>query len=321
MSLAHFDSLFTFAAAGLGLFLAGGLNLLFGRGRRVWPRAVVTLVLCGIVLGCLRAATRLELVARAAPVLLGVVLVAGALGSEWFTRQLTALLTLFRKPALRWGLVALGGLMLIIGSGIAFDRAEDALTEQTMLNLELTLGHPATQTLGGALATTDRGTQIALKEPLKPHDPSELVGPEEKTLRDLKYGDQVIRRSGPHDTTNCHGWVFTGGRYLLSPEDVEVILKDNGYQEIHDPQPGDLVVYRQSGIIAHTALVRYVTEGLPVMVEGKWGTMGVFIHAADKSCYGNEYTFYRSARQGHVLVGLGGSAAPNPNAGANTATE
>ena len=46
------------------------------------------------------------------------------------------------------------------------------------------------------------------------------------------------------------------------------------------------------------------------MVEGKWGAMGVFLHQADKSFYGTDIAFYRSARTGHLLVGLGGSPGP-----------
>jgi len=49
--------------------------------------------------------------------------------------------------------------------------------------------------------------------------------------------------------------------------------------------------------------------------------MGVFLHPADKCFYGTDYTFYRSVRTGHLLVGVGGSPAPNPNAGMTAATE
>src|SRR4051812_15803467 len=98
MSFAHFDTLFTFVAAGLGLTLAGVLNLVFGRGgKRVWLRLVVTLVLCGAVLGGLAATIRPELALRAAPVLFGVLFAVAVLGSEWFGRQLAALLTFVRK--------------------------------------------------------------------------------------------------------------------------------------------------------------------------------------------------------------------------------
>jgi hypothetical protein len=38
--------------------------------------------------------------------------------------------------------------------------------------------------------------------------------------------------------------------------------------------------------------------------------LGVFLHPVEQSCYGTEYAFHRSARAGHLLVGLGGSPAP-----------
>jgi hypothetical protein len=40
--------------------------------------------------------------------------------------------------------------------------------------------------------------------------------------------------------------------------------------------------------------------------------MGVFLHPADKCIYGNDYTFYRSPRSGHLLAGLGGPAVTEP---------
>ncbi len=93
---------------------------------------------------------------------------------------------------------------------------------------------------------------------------------------------------------------------------MELILRENGYRQVSDPRPGDLVVYRGQGrTVAHTAVVRYVSDGQPVLVESKWGELGVFLHAADKSVYGTAYTFHRSARRGHLLAGVGGSR-PGP---------
>ena len=82
------------------------------------------------------------------------------------------------------------------------------------------------------------------------------------------------------------------------------ILADNGYTPVTDPRPGDLAVYRQNGTVAHTAVVRYVTPGMPVLVEGKWGVAGVYLHPVDASPYGSEFTFYRVDRPTHVLAGL-----------------
>jgi hypothetical protein len=70
-----------------------------------------------------------------------------------------------------------------------------------------------------------------------------------------------------------------------------------------------LVVYRQNNTIAHTAVVRFLSEGQPILVESKWGSLGLFLHPIEKSAYGTEFTFHRSPRAGHLLVGLGGKPA------------
>jgi hypothetical protein len=319
MSFEHFDHFFTFAAAGLGLLLAGGVNLALGRsGRRVGLRITTTLVLCGAVLAGLWAFTRSELAVRAGAVLGAVLLLAWLLGSAWVSRRLAPVVTFLRKPAPRWGLVALGGLGVTVGSGIAFDLADRAAIDQSMRGMELTLEHPESQPTDRAHATTDRGNRIVLREPVAPRA-GDLSSIEQQTLHNSQYRDHVIRRAGPTDYSNCHGWVFTGGKFILAPDAVEAIIKENGYRVIQEPQAGDLVVYRQGGTISHTAVVRYVTEGQPLLVEGKWGAMGVFLHPADKSFYGTEYAFYRSPRTGHLLVGLGGS--PGPADAANTIAE
>src|SRR5206468_7019484 len=113
-------------------------------------------------------------------------------------------------------------------------------------------------------------TRVVLKEPTTLHDGTDWRAAEERTLKGNQLDGQVICRGGATEQSNCHGWVFTGGKFNLSPDAVELILKENGYQETHEPQPGDLAIYRQAGVISHTAIVRYVTEGQPVIVEGKW---------------------------------------------------
>lgn len=311
MPFDHFDRFFTFAATGFALLLAGGLNLALGRqGGRVWLRLLATVVVCSAVVGGLFTFARPEVVTRTAGVMFGVLAVAALVGSGWLSQQVAALVSFFRQPTPRWGLVTFGGLLALVGSGLAFDRADQASIDQQMHDLELTMGRPPSQSTDRGQATTDRGTLIVLSEPVSPRAEDELLGAEHKTLREGRFNEQIIRRAGPTDYSNCHGWVFTGGKFLLSPDAVEAIVKENGYRETHEPQAGDLVVYRQNGTVAHTAIVRYVTEGQPVLVEGKWGSMGVFLHPADKSPYGSEYTFYRSGRNSHLLVGLGGSPGP-----------
>ena len=142
---------------------------------------------------------------------------------------------------------------------------------------------------------------------------------EERFLQNSQLSYQVMRQGGADDHSNCHGWVFTGGRYLLSGDDVDLILKENKYLEQHEPRPGDLVVYRSSGVVLHTAIVQYVTEGQPVLVQGKWGNLGVYLHPVEKSPYGSEFTYYRSIRTGHLLAGTGGTAPTSDSSSANVA--
>src|SRR5262249_16159325 len=113
---------------------------------------------------------------------------------------------------------------------------------------------------------------------------------------------------GATEQSNCHGWIFTAGKFNIPGDEVELILKENGYQPISDPHPSDLVVYRTRQGVAHTAIVRSVTEGHPVFVERKWGNLGLFLHPVDKSVYGPGYPFYRSHRLGHLLAGMCGTA-------------
>ena len=307
MPFDHFERFFLLSAVGLGLFLAGAANLAFGRGGRVWPRAIATLAAVAVPVAGL-AAVRPEHAVWVAGTLAGVLAAVALLGSGWFSRQLTAALACARGPAVRWGLVGLSGLGVVLAGGLTFEATDDEQIEQSMRALDLVMSKPVTQPSARGRATTDRGTPIALKEACEERDPDDLTGAEEKLLRDGNVRDHVMRRSGPSDHANCHGWVFAGGRFFIGPSDVELILKENGYAEVHEPHAGDVAIYRQGGAVAHTAVVRYVSEGQPVMVEGKWGTLGVYLHPADKSFYGTEYTFYRSARSGHLLVGLGGAA-------------
>ncbi|GIW90977.1 MAG: hypothetical protein KatS3mg109_1409 [Pirellulaceae bacterium] len=107
----------------------------------------------------------------------------------------------------------------------------------------------------------------------------------------------VIRREKPTPRYNCHGWVFTGGRYVVKSEDVETILHDNGYSEVEQPQVGDLVVYRdEQGRIIHTGVVRGILDDGTPLLESKWGFAGRFLHRPEEQVYSTNYRFYRTSR-------------------------
>lgn len=303
MSAEHLISFLPTACAGFGLVVAGGANLLLLR-KGFAVRAVASVAGLGL---CVAGAAALDQpgVALATAELLGVALLACLLLS-WggLTNRLAALVALLQRPAVRFGLVTVAGVATIVGATAYFQWADEKASDEAISELDLLHGRCDSVPTDRGKATTDHGNAIVLKEPVP--RTIDLVASEERLLRSTNLGDSVIRRGTPGDETNCHGWVFTGGKFILGPDDVELILKENGYEEVQQPQVGDVIVYRSSGTIAHTAIVRYVTEGQPVLVEGKWGNLGVYLHAADKSTYGTEFTFHRSTRTGHLLAGVGG---------------
>jgi hypothetical protein len=155
------------------------------------------------------------------------------------------------------------------------------------------------------VARTDAGRQLRLVLPRFPRQPAEVAAEDDRLLTALGYAGRVARTGPPTEATNCAGWVFTGGRFWVEPEDAERVLADNGYRPVADPRPGDLAVYRRGGALAHAAVVREAgADRAAAIVEGKWGWMGVFRHPAGDCCYGPDYTFYRSPRRGHLLAGL-----------------
>jgi hypothetical protein len=320
MQAEHISEFLPIACVGFGLFLVGGVNLLLLR-RRLWIRLLATLGAIGIALGSAAALDHSGLTARTARILVSGLLPCLLLSSRQVTTGTSALLlTLQQRRAVRFVLLTVSGIVLSVGSVVVFERADEEAIDASSAELAAGRGRGETAPIPQSTAVTDKGTSIVLKEATQPRDDAILNGAEERMLHDANLCDQVIHRGPATDHSNCHGWVFTHGQAMLDPDDVVLILAENGYVAVHEPEPGDLAVYSIRGQIAHTAIVRYVTEGQPVMVEGKWGAMGVFLHPADKSPYGTDYIFYRSHRQGHLLAGISDTAPAGGPASA-TATE
>jgi hypothetical protein len=225
-----------------------------------------------------------------------------------------------QRPAVMSGLLTVAGIGIVVGSVVRFEIADEKATDDSMGELDIYDSTTPSFVTSRATATTDRGTTLVLMEPTTIQT-WDWAAREAKILGSTRLINDVIRRGSAGEYSNCHGWVFAGGKFRLSPEDVQLILNENGYREVSEPQPGDVVVYRQNGDIAHTAVVRYVTAGQPVMVESKWGALGILLHPTDKSLYGAKFTFYRSPRLGHLLAGLGDQPAPSNNIRRTVATE
>lgn len=306
MTPEQFNQFFVFAGAGLALAAAGGVNLAL----RHWtgPRWALAVGACAAVAGGLALIVGSAAAFKAFGVALCAFVAFAALGSDWLARRAVAAGAVLRAPGARWGLATLSGLLLLVGAGVAFERADEAALDDTAREMEALTGRPQSHPVAGVRLATDFGSTVTAREPDEVRETAALAEPELRLLQNGKHHDNVIRLGPADDRSNCHGWVFTGGKFILGPDDVELILKENGYEVVQAPRPGDVVVYRQNGTVSHTAVVRYTSPGQPVLVAGKWGVLGVYLHPVEKSCYGTEFAYYRTGRGGHLIAGADGTA-------------
>ncbi len=303
MPLAHLDRFLIFFAVGLGLFLAGGVNVCLRR-RSATARGVATaLVLAAVVAGFawLRedptSSFQLALLLAAG---LGPCLLLSSPSAYALCGRLGAWLA---RPGVCWLILGVCGLVTLSASVGLFENEEDRALTVFLEDFERNTYRPPLVP-AGVRATTDRGTVVLLRASAAPRSGPDAEGQERSFLGKSPYRDQLIRRAAADDYANCHGWVFTGGRYWVPPEFVDQILEDNAYRPVTAPRPGDLVIYRDHNGPSHTAVVRYVARGMPVLVEGKWGPFGVYLHPVEQSGYGTNFTYYRSRRTGHLLHGV-----------------
>jgi hypothetical protein len=208
-----------------------------------------------------------------------------------------------------------GGVFALALAGATTDNIP-TLDESEFASPAMLLGginHP----LSEQKAYTDRGRVIPLytaeDQPPLPErrlpDPG-VYWPEHA------FGSQLIRTAPPDPNYNCHGWVFTGGQFILAPDAVEMILHDNGYYPVERPRVGDIVVYYdQGGMITHTALVRAIGEEDFVLVESKWGCKGGRYLHLPELWFSARLVYYRTDRGSHVIRGLEKPTAASPLVG------
>jgi hypothetical protein len=164
---------------------------------------------------------------------------------------------------------------------------------------------PPNTTPSNILATTDRGATILLHDPIDPRSASEANQHDQHSVAVNYLQGHWIRRGPADDQSNCHGWVFAAGRFNLNGRWVKPILADNGYLIQTEPHSGDVCVYTDStDTITHTGVVRSILDDGTVLVESKWGRLGVYLHPVGESCYGTHFEYYRSERVGHTLTGI-----------------
>jgi len=146
-----------------------------------------------------------------------------------------------------------------------------------------------------------------------------MLAAQQRMIEQWDMHDRVIQLPHGWQECNCHGFAYTGGRYWVPGEQVEKILEDNGYHPQPLPRADDLAIYRdREGTILHTGIVCGLASDGVILVESKFGRAGRFIHRHEQVPYPSENcTFYRSAREGHLLRGLyqHGGTAPASNPG------
>lgn len=301
MSVEHVERFYALFFAGLGLSLVGAVNALGRLPDR--GRALAAVLVGGAAVGGLWLWSPNPSAVGLAAAVVAVGTVACLLaGSAWLAAAAA-------RPAVRWGLLGVAGLACTVGSGVNFEAEDTRYIEAGMREYDIPPGRLDPVDDGGRVRT-DRGTDVPLKRVNEARPVEEILAAERRMLDRSPHRDALVRRSAADEGTNCHGWVFAAGRFWVGGAHVPTILAENGYTEASDPRPGDVVVYREGGTVTHTAVVRYVTPGQPVLVEGKWGWLGVYLHPVERSAYGADFTYYRSPRPGHTLAGLDGEPAP-----------
>jgi hypothetical protein len=294
-------------SSGLGFLLAGGLGLLltkksfFVRLGAAVPVAAASGFLSAFVVP-------LSIALLSAGVSVLTVVIVSVLGSTPIASTIRAGFARARRPAGQSLLFVVGGAALMTGAIAHLTNSEEAAADDDMQWMLETTYRPALDPVADVSAVTDRGESIPLHKVRAPRTADQIAHSEGLMNPDAKARRRLYMEFPPSEDCNCHGWVFTGGKYWLAGDSVEIILSENGYHTVSDPRPGDVVIYREGGLISHTALVYSALPSRPIMVEGKWGTMGVYLHAIGESGYGQSYTFHRSTREGHVLAGLDGKS-------------
>lgn len=195
--------------------------------------------------------------------------------------------------------VAVTAVLLIACLGLAAYCNIVTRMPPSAVDLPLSVGS-SYHSIDGLVGLTDRGQAL----PLIAYDEGDnLTAAELQYLDSERFVHQVIRLHSPSTACNCHGWVYTGGRFAIQSRYIDALLADNDYAPVEKPRAEDLVIYRgPQGTVEHSGLVRMVGKDGLILVESKWGPLGVYLHPVDAQPYGTTRSFYRSRRAGHVVT-------------------
>src|SRR4051794_2982363 len=219
MAEQSFRDLVVLFSAGLALMLVAGATLV---GRR-WPAPVRWGVAAVAAGASALLPVALDLPSLAAWPVMVVAAVAAAmagLGSARTAGAFQAALAHLRRPGVQAAALALLGVGLAAGGLARFEADDEAVIDQAMDQMLSAAYKPPTQKATGDSAATDGGRDIFLGEATEARDAGAINAAERQALADQGMAERVIRVAPASDTCNCHGWVFTGGRYWVNGDDV-----------------------------------------------------------------------------------------------------
>jgi len=289
---------------GVSLLLLGGCHLLLARASLACRIAASVFVISAVMASSVGIFETSNIIPNCLAILLPVITLYHISGSVWLRSATRASLQFVAQPYVRSTGLVTAGLAIVIGAGLSYDQSDEQEADRSMQEMQVLMYRPATSPDTTLRATSDQGRRISLHKPTEPRTSEDVERDESQFLATSTRSGQFVHTQVADDHANCHGWVFTGGRAWIGGDEVESILDENGYEQVCEPRLDDLVVYRHNDKIIHTAIVRAAAPNQQVLVEGKWGWLGLYIHPVEQSYYGSEFSYYRSARNGHLLKGL-----------------
>jgi hypothetical protein len=220
----------------------------------------------------------------------GYILLIGAgvivLAASAVALQLAALRRLLQTRSVPWTRAILAGLLAcqIVAAGWAGWRFQQAVRDPSD---SAWAANGDIEAIAGEALLTNKGRLVPVYR-------WRLAEGSDFTMTSEGYADRRIERAGKDPSANCHGWVFTGGQYLLTSQCVETILADNEYQVVAQPRPGDVIVYRDAfDLILHSGLVRLALDDGLVLIESKWGLDARYLHLPEDQGYSQWFKYYR----------------------------
>jgi hypothetical protein len=227
----------------------------------------------------------------------------GSLGFvAWMGAVLAAAKTLLGKPTQNWVWGGSAALMILIGCGVSiwsYERYSRLFNHFVVFNIDACIGQvmPSDAFKGYA----DNGEEVELFQ-FNTDDRVFSEFASQFSIRYARFENALIETADADKQANCHGWVFTNGKFLLRGTGVETILRSNQYRLVTEPQANDIVIYRDvTGKILHTALVQAVLGDGTVIAESKWGIDKRVLHRPEDQPYSNRLQYYRTDRLSHSI--------------------